>query len=103
MARLKAHGTELLRIEKEEHTPDGALTIWERVTVAFMSDGKVLRKRDVRFTPDRFDPQGRLYSYGWKLYKKVREGASIQGVVTRQRNAIAAAQAANKTTWREVL
>jgi hypothetical protein len=77
MAKLKAHGKELLRVELEKSTPDGDLTIWERTTKAYMADGKVLAKLDVRFKPDSMDPKGRLYSYGWKLSAKKKKDVSM--------------------------
>jgi hypothetical protein len=85
MARLKAHGTELLRIEREVTPDSSSSTIWGRETVAYMSDGKILSKIDVRFKPDRFDPAGRFHSYGWKLWKRVKPGVSIEEVVARTR------------------
>lgn len=82
MAKLKAHGVELFRIAREigpeeltlkaEKSGFGpSLTIWERQTYAFMSDGYAMSKLDIRFTPDFYDPAGRLCSYGWKRGKKV--------------------------------
>ncbi len=76
MAKLSAHGKELLRIELEKETPDGDLTTWSRTTRAYMSDGKVLAKSDVRFKPDQFRPKGEFYSYGWKLIAKQKKTTS---------------------------
>jgi len=76
MAKLSARGrTELVRLSKEytaEQIADRLLkteplTDWERVTVALMSDGKILSKRDVRFKSD-----GRKHSYGWTVKAKVK-------------------------------
>jgi predicted RNA-binding Zn-ribbon protein involved in translation (DUF1610 family) len=57
---------------------DPALTVWERVTKRLMSDGKVLEKRDVRFRPSPActweDPNGRRYSYGWKVAATLKAG-----------------------------
>lgn len=57
---------------------DPSLTVWERVTRRLMSDGSILEKRDVRFRPTPNcsweDPQGRRYSYGWKLRGKIKAG-----------------------------
>lgn len=54
------------------------LTNWERVTRRLMSDGKVLEKRDVRFQPSPNapweGPQGRRYSYGWKVVATLKAG-----------------------------
>lgn len=38
------------------------------------SDRTILEKRDVRFQPDRFDPEGRRHSYGWTVRGKAKEG-----------------------------
>jgi hypothetical protein len=61
---------------------DLSLTIWERSTRRLMSDGSILEKRDVRFRPTPNcaweDPQGRLYSYGWKLRGKLKAGLTAQ-------------------------
>jgi hypothetical protein len=81
MAKLKAHGTELLRLEKERETPDGELTTWERKTRVVMADGKVLQKYDVQFKPDQFRPKGERYSYGWKLIAKAKPGKTAQDIV----------------------
>jgi hypothetical protein len=70
MAKLSAHGQELIRLERENKREDGVL-IWERDTVTLCSDYVVLRKRDVRFSPDRFHPNGRLHHYGWKRVGKL--------------------------------
>lgn len=72
MVKLSAHGSELARLSKEIHTPQGELTVWERSTYSVRSDGHILRKDDVRLRPDRYDPQGRLHSHGWKLYRKLK-------------------------------
>jgi hypothetical protein len=58
---------------------DPSLTIWERVTRRLMSDGNILEKRDVRFRPSPIpaswdDPNGRRYSYGWKVAGKIKQG-----------------------------
>ena len=84
MAKLSAHGHELARLSKEIHTPNGDLTIWERSTYSVRSDGHIMRKDDVRFTPDRYDPAGRFYSYGWKLYRKVKGTPAERRVKVRE-------------------
>lgn len=101
MARLKSNGTELLRVTREwtfgpqEHTvlKDGtdlglSLTTWERVTRAHMSNGKILFKRDVRFRPDRFNPNGRYYSWGWKLYGRCKPGIDPKAHADKMRQFI---------------
>ena len=84
MAKLSAHGQELARLSKELDTPDGDLTTWERATYSVRSDGHILRKEDVRFRPDRYDPEGRFYSYGWKLYRKLKGTPAERRVKVRQ-------------------
>ena len=82
MAKLSARGRkELARLAKEKATPDGDLTIWEKSTITLMSDGNVLRKLDCRFKPDQYDPNGRLHSYGWKKYGKIKAGVSTEQFV----------------------
>lgn len=101
MARLKAHGTELLRVEYENDSPKSDLITYERVTRAYMSDGQILQKRDVRFKPDSFGirKNGEFYSYGWKRHAKVKKGHTIQEVIASALKAIA-----NKpdTKWKVV-
>ena len=53
-----------------------SLTIWERTTRRLMSDGTVLERRDVRFRPDHYDPQGRHHSYGWKVKGQLKAGVT---------------------------
>ena len=81
MARLGKHGKELLRITKEIDTPDGDLTIWECRTRAYMSDGKVLEKWDVRFKPNPNatweNPRGEFHGYGWKITAKKKPTVSM--------------------------
>ena len=70
MAKLAANGTELARISRETQTPNNSLTIWERKTISYRSNGAVLTKLDVRFRPEARpypgEENGRYYSYGWK-------------------------------------
>jgi len=61
---------------------DPSLTIWERATRRLMSDGTIIEKRDVRFRPTPNctwdDPKGRYYSYGWKVYGKLKVGLTAE-------------------------
>lgn len=77
MARLKSHGRELLRIEQESNVndPDGIIT-WRKHTRTYHSDGQILQKLDVRFAPSPYRPAGEFYSYGWKLYAKLKKEVS---------------------------
>ena len=82
MAKLSAHGNELLRLAKETDITDPAESCdWQRVTRVYMSDGKCLQKLDVHFKADTFRPTGESYSYGWKLHAKAKPGFSGQDVV----------------------
>jgi len=68
MARLKSYGQkEVLRVSKDKDgIPD--LTLREKVTLAFMNNGRVLQKLDVWFKPGPFDDgKERFHSYGWKF------------------------------------
>lgn len=70
MAKLSARNrTELVRFEHESNG-SSTLTDWSRTTIALMSDGKVLKKYDVRFLPD-----GRKHSYGWKVAGRTTKSA----------------------------
>lgn len=77
MAKLSARGrTEVVRVARE-HDPklfENSLCDWERVTLALMSDGNVLKKLDVRFRADGTARSGERYSYGWKVLGKFKGG-----------------------------
>lgn len=113
MAKLSAHGTELLRIEKVESIENGllkptyansdgteypSLTTWDRTTRAYMSDGVILEKIDVRFRPDTCNPNGRFYSYGWKRAGKIKGGAAQM----HEHIAKVRANLAGQSRWTEV-
>jgi len=72
-AKLSARGrTELARLEKEDNRDDGDVD-WRRKTLAFMSDGRILQKYDVRFTATQYS-KARKHSYGWTEYLKLKKG-----------------------------
>ena len=72
MAKLTARKrTELARVERERDVTDSSLITWERRTLALMSDGTVLEKRDVRFKPTSYS-EGERHSYGWKVLGKAK-------------------------------
>lgn len=74
MARLSARGRdELVRLEREHDVLDSELIDWERDTIALMSDGKIMRKRDVRFKASTYSP-AKKHSYGWKVLAKLKAG-----------------------------
>ena len=88
MAKLSAHGIELLRIERERKPENDPDVMWERVTRSYRSDGKILQKRDVRFAPDSMDPDGRRYSWGWKLASRVKRDHDIVGAYKATRDSV---------------
>ena len=55
------------------------LCTWERKTKAYMSDGNLLEKLDVRFRPGPYDQgKARPHSYGWKVHGKVKPGLTVE-------------------------
>jgi len=97
MARLSAHGPELIRISCETDTPKSDLTIWERTTRTYHADGVVLEKRDVRFKPSHplDPPEGRRHTWGWKKLGKVKGDPREQALA-----AIKIVEAGSKTNWK---
>jgi len=69
MAKLSAGGrTEVVRMVRENPNPTYSdLITWEKVTVALMSDRKILVKRDVRFKSAGSWDTRNFHSYGWKV------------------------------------
>jgi hypothetical protein len=73
MAKLSANGKELLRITQEKNITDPEeLITWARWTRTYHSNGKILQKYDCRFKPQPYQQEG-IYSYGWKLYAKLKK------------------------------
>jgi hypothetical protein len=103
MARLSAHGRELLRVELEKTHGDDQYITWSRTIRTYHSDGKVLEKRDVRFKPDPYHPEGERHSYGWKLYARLKKGVD-PATFAREHEARLRARIANgECTWRIVI
>ena len=107
MAKLSAHGHEILRLEQERDIPasEDSLCNWERKTRSYMSDGKILEKWDVRFRPDSLDtangrPNGRLHSYGWKITAKLKTGFAMEQHAAKVLRALASAP--ERAKWRIV-
>jgi hypothetical protein len=78
MAKLSAHGrTELARLTKEGSGKSqySGGPVWKRVTLAIMSDLNILKKVDCKWE------DGRSHSYGWKLYRKIKAGTTVDKVV----------------------
>ncbi len=101
MARLSKHGKELLRVEKEMDVTDPAENIvWTRTTRAYMADGVVLVKRDVRFKPNSLygGQTGEFYSWGWKVFGKVKADRTPQQAVAN----ITASIARGESKWKVV-
>ncbi len=84
MARLKSHGTELLRMRREGDVKD-ALVSWRADEVVAMSDGYTLTRRMVRFIPELVMPTMPTYhDYGWKLGPRWAErGDTTSGIEQR--------------------
>lgn len=84
MARLGKHGTELLRVVKEiEINNPESSTTWERKTRAYMSDGTILQKFDVRFKPMGYQTVGEVHSYGWKVFGKLKPEITMTAHVAK--------------------
>ncbi len=69
MAKLSAHGNELIRLEKESGPSEYSERI--RTSLAVMADGKILRKVDSWYrrswSPEKLEHQ----CSGWKRYNKL--------------------------------
>src|SRR5208282_3542652 len=90
---------ELLRVEKEKEITDQSENItWERTTRAYMSDGTVLAKHDVRFKPNSlYGGTGEFYSWGWKVFGKIKADRTPEQAVAN----ISAKMTANtESKWR---
>jgi len=77
MAKLNANNqTEVLRLQREVSSPKNPDLEWERMTYAFMSNGKVVGKRDVLFKPRQFlgETKAKRHSYGWHLAARYSNG-----------------------------
>ena len=85
MAKLSAHGVELVRIDviiprtEPQYATD---TVTEdRVVYSVRSDGHILRRELCKGihsnSPDEW------HDFGWKLWEKARKGASVQDVADR--------------------
>lgn len=118
MAKLSARGRYMLVEVSRERTKDWLqdrfnklqaagraigdkpLTIWERQTRRLMSDGSILEKLDVRFQPDHMDPNGRRYSYNWKVHGKLKAGLTADDFLRIYRDGTEEMQAGGrKSTW----
>ena len=99
MAKLSAHGRELLRVARERIVSDpDRSTTWERITRTYHADGKVLQKYDVRFKPDTYHPEGELHSYGWKLFGKIKKDRTAQEAVDNIARSIQSK--GDQSTWK---
>jgi hypothetical protein len=78
MAKLSARNRkEVVRLDRARDVSHDELVLWplvlwRRSTVALMSDGTVLEKKDVRFRPSQFETGPRAHSYGWKVVGKAK-------------------------------
>ncbi len=77
MAKLSAHGKELIRLEKESSSTEYFDRI--RTSLAIMADGKILRKVDSwcrrSLAPEKLEQ----HSSGWKLYNKLGPSVTATG------------------------
>ena len=75
MAKLSAHGAELLRTSLAKEVTDAERMVdWERISRSYHTDGWVLEKIDVHFKPGIGHVNGERHSYGWKRRCKVKPG-----------------------------
>lgn len=84
MAKLIAHGKELARVRKHYTFPqDNESCIIERVvTIAYMEDGVVLRKRNSLSNLLSDDNgRGKWITDGWKKLGKLKAGVTLEQAV----------------------
>ena len=83
MAKLSAHGRELLRIVCARDIPadPNKLINWERTTRAYHADGVILQKYDVRFIPSPNSFGGTdFHSYGWKVFARLKSSNKQEAI-----------------------
>lgn len=88
MAKLKAHGTELARMEsfREFSAAEDESVLWRRTSDVLMSDGVILRKIDVKFRPMSWETKEKHHSYGWKRKAKIKKGITVdQWIAAREK------------------
>ena len=86
MAKLRVHGTELARFEREVHKEivEGSGESGTYVyTYSIRSDGHILRKVKLRY--DVKPAWGRDIDWGWKLWKKCKIGIDPTSIVNQFR------------------
>jgi hypothetical protein len=77
MAKLKARGRqEIFRMTRERETPTDKQVSSEKVQVALMSDGNVLKRRVIRWRPEM--DMGTQHDYGWKVTGKIKPGLTAE-------------------------
>lgn len=93
MAKLKAHGQELLRIERQyklhEGTPEETLY---RETRSYRTDGHIMSKRAFWQTGSPYQADS-WSDWGWKLFQKLKPGVSMPEHITKIRANVAAIEA----------
>ena len=89
MAKLKAHGLELLRITFTRNTPESDIVEWEKYTRAYMADGKILEKRASQFRPDTFNPRGYIHTRNWTVRGTLKRDVTVADHVAKVRARIA--------------
>jgi hypothetical protein len=83
MAKLTAHGGVIVaRAVRERQVTDSDLIVWERERRAVRREAsgtlRTLSGHDCRFTPDRYDPEGRYHSWGWQVRGKLKAGVTVE-------------------------
>jgi hypothetical protein len=91
MARLQAHGTEVLRLEKRTPTPEDEYVSERRDTISVRSDGSVLRKHGAVERPHQFNPQAQLRGGKWKVMTTAKQARERGHTPDRWRERLLAA------------
>src|SRR5881275_2291883 len=85
MARLSAHGVELLRTDTSYPIePDSGFGSVDarRAVYSYRSDGHIMVKRYVHFCATEYRA-AYWHDYGWKLYKKFKRGVDLTAACER--------------------
>ena len=76
MAKLSAHGRELVRLVKQ--LPDSDYFDNCKDYIALYEDRRILTKHTARHKPDSLYPNGQPHSWGWKLGQKVKMSVTVE-------------------------
>lgn len=97
MARLGAHGTEVVRYEKRWETPADASVSERRDVLSIRSDGSVLRKHGSVWRP-LHGAQAALRWTPWKMYVSAKQAREKGHTIERWRERLLAAGYSIATT-----